>query len=251
MLTLHNTENLAGIEISGDYFDLDALYMALVMIIGDEGDYGDYEGAWMRVLGLLYDIRHAFQGHREFEFVLNGMDADRMKLLEIITPDKNLYYKVNVYYPEVLFVTIAINDFIRLYARQQAKSAPFPLMDKKNLWDTYIANARLFQSLVANCLKEAVTEASYKRVMNLIHKDYPCTEGYTTQYLDLLNIRYLNIKEKEERAKALSTTVKRMVEKGKEYQEIERTVIETATANNCSTEDIGFTDLDYPEEMQW
>lgn len=46
-------------------------------------------------------------GHdREFEFVRNGMDADRMKLLEMITPEKNL-------------------------------------------WDSAIANVRLFQSLLS------------------------------------------------------------------------------------------------------
>ena len=251
MLTLKNTANLAGIEISGDHQDLDTLYMALLMIIGDEEDFPTYEGARLRVLGVMYDIRHAFQADREFEFVDNGMDAESMKLLGMITPESNLYFKVNVYYPEALFVTIALNDFIRLYAKKQAKSATYPLMDKKNLWDSHIATARLFQSLVINCLKEAVTEASFKRILNLLHKDYTWTDGYATQYLDMLNIRYLNMEDKEERAKSLSSLVKRMTEKGKEYQEIERGVRETARANNCSTEDISLSNWNYPEEIDW
>ena len=251
MLTIRNTANLAGIEISGDYQDLDTLYMALLFITGDESEYLNYEGARLRILGVMYDIRHAFQADREFEFIDNGMDAESMKLLGMITPDKNLYYKVNVYYLEALFVTMAINDFIRLYAKKQAKSSTYPLVDKKILWDSHIATARLFQSLVANCLKEAVTEASYKRILNLLHKDYTWTDGYTTQYLDMLNIRYLNIEEKEERAKSLSTLVKKMTEKGKEYQEIERGVRETAIANNCSTEDIRLSNWDYPEDIEW
>ena len=251
MLTLRNTTNLAGIEISGDYNDLDSLYMSLLLIVGNEEEYGNYEGSRLRVLGFMYDIRHAFQGDREIDFVSNGMDEDRMRLLEMITPEKNLYFKVNVYYPEVLFVIMALNDFIRLYAKKQAKSAPFPLLDKENLWDAHISNARLFQSLVANCLKEVVTEASFRRILNLLHKDYKWTDGYTTQYLDMLNIRYLGIGEKEERAKALSTSVKRMVEKGREYQEIEQGVRETAIANNCSTEDIRLSNWNYPEEIEW
>lgn len=133
----------------------------------------------------MYDIRHAFQGDREFEFVRNGMDADRMRMLEMITPEKNLYYKCQVYYPEALFVTIALNDFIRLYAKKQAKSAPFPLLDKKNLWDSAIANVRLFQGEVVKCLQKVVTEASFKRMLNLMHKDYPWVHGYATQYLDM------------------------------------------------------------------
>ena len=249
MLTLKNTPNLAGIEICGDYQDLDTLYMALLMIIGDEGGYGNYEGARIRTLGVMYDIRHAFQADREFEFVQNGMDEDTMKLLGMITPDKNLYYKANVYYPEALFVTMAINDFIRLYAKKQAKSSTYPLVDKKNLWDVHIATARLFQSLVINCLKEAVTEASFKRILNLLHKDYTWTDGYATQYLDMLNIRYLEIGDREERAKALSVMVKRMIEKGKEYRQVEEEVRRMAREHNCSVEDISLVE-DYPE-MAW
>ena len=249
MLTLKNTANLAGVELAGDHQDLDTLYMALLMIIGDEEDFPTYEGARLRVLGVMYDIRHAFQADREFEFVDNGMDEGTMKLLGMITPQKNLYYKCPVYYPEALFVTMAINDFIRLYAKKQAKSATYPLVDKKNLWDSHIATARLFQSLVANCLKEAVTEASYKRILNLLHKDYTWTDGYTTQYLDMLNIRYLEIGDREQRAKELSLVVKRMTEKGKEYRQVEEEVRRMAREHNCSVEDISLVE-DYPE-MAW
>ena len=250
MLTLSNTPNFAAISICGDYLDLDTLYMSLLTIVGDEEEFPSYEGARLRILGVCYDIRHAFQADREFEFVQNGMDADRMKVLGMITPEKNLYYKMNVYYPEVLFVTLAINDFIRLYAKKQAKSAPFPLLDKKNLWDVHIASARLFQSMVASCLKDVVTEASFKRMMNLLNKDYTWTDGYATQYLDMLNIRYLNAEDREDREKLLPIVVKRMVEKGKEYQEIERDVREMAKANNCSKEDISLS-WDYPDEIEW
>src|SRR5579875_1893023 len=250
MLTITNTLNLTGLSISGDYQDLDTLYMSLLTIIGDEGEYGDYEGARLRVLGVMYDIRHAFQGDREIEFVRNGMDVDRMRMLEMITPEKNLYYTCQIYYPEALFVTIALNDFIRLYAKKQARTAPFPLMDKRVQWDAHIATARLFQSLVMNCVKEVVTEASFKRIMNLMHKDYTWVDGYASQYLDLLNIRYLKIGDKDERAKALSTVVKRMVEQGKEYRQIEEEVRAMAREHNCSVEDIGLVE-DYPEEIEW
>lgn len=250
MLILRHTPNFAGIEVSGDFMDLDALYLALHTVVGDEGEFGDHEGARLRVLGVCYDLRHAFMGDREAEFVPNGMDEARMRLMGMIAPEKNLYYKCNVYYPEVLFVTIALNDFIRLYAKSQAKTAPFPLMDKRNLWDASIANVRLFQSSVVNCVKETVSDASYKRMRNLLHKDYTWTNGYETQYVDMLNIRYLNTENKEERQKSLPVIVKRMVEKGKQYQELERDVKEMARAHNCSDEDISLS-WDYPEEIDW
>lgn len=250
MLTIQNTPNLAGISISGDYLDLDSLYMSLFTIVGKEGEYDIYKGARLRVLGIMYDIRHAFQGDREFDFVPNGMDAGRMKLIGMITPEKNLYYKTNVYYPEALFAVIALNDFILLYGKKRTKSASSSLLDKENLWDAHIASARLFQSLVIACLKESLTEPSFKRSMNLMHKDYTFTDRYTTQYLDMLNIRYLKMENREERAKNLSMIVKRIMEKGKEYREMELEVREMAIAHGCSAEDISLS-WDYPEEIEW
>ncbi len=249
MLTLTNTPNFAGIEISGDHHDLNTLYMALLMIVGDEGEYGNYEGARLRVFAMMYDIRHAFQGDREFRLVRNILDEERIRGLETTIPEANLYYKCDVYYPEALFVVLAINDFIWLYAKKQAKSAPFPLLDKKNLWDTYIATARLFQSLMMNCVKKVITEASFNRVKNLMHKDYPWMAGYATQYLDTLNIRYLNLRDREQRAKELSKIVKRMMERSEEYRQIEAEVRAMAREHNCSVEDISLAE-DYPE-VEW
>jgi hypothetical protein len=83
-------------------------------------------------------------------------------------------------------------------------------------------------------------------MLNLLHKDYPWTDGYVTQYLDLLNIRYLEMRDKEQRAKALPRIVKRMVEQGKEYREIEEEVRAMAREHNCSVEDIVLVE-DYPE----
>lgn len=249
MLTLRNTPKLAGVEMSGDFLDLENLYSALHTVAGDEGEFRPYKGARLRVLGVCYDLRHAFMGDREVEFVPNGMNEDTMKLMGLITPDKNLYYKCYVYYPEVLFVTMALNDFIRLYAKKRAKTAAFPLLDKTNMWDSSIANVRVFQAEVAKCLQEAVTEASFKRMMNLMHNDYPWTDDYAIQYLDMLNIRYLHLESYEERQKALSAMVKRMVDKGKEYQLVEQEAKAMARENHCLVEDISWAE-DYPE-VEW
>ncbi|AEJ42202.1 DUF6904 family protein [Alicyclobacillus acidocaldarius] len=39
MLRAKNTANLLGIEVSGDYDDLQALYHALHEVVGEEGEY--------------------------------------------------------------------------------------------------------------------------------------------------------------------------------------------------------------------
>lgn len=230
--------------------DLDTLYMALHTVVGDEREYKNYDGACIRVLGLCYDLRHAAMGDREIDFVINGMDKERMKYMGRITSEQNVYYKFSAYYPELLFVTAALNDFIRHYAKKRAKSAPFPLLDKHNLWDAAIANVRLFQAEVVKCLKEMVpTEAAFSRMMNLMNKDYFWFDGYITQYIDMLNIRYLKMTT-EERIKNLPTLVKRMMEQGKEYQATAREISEIARGNNCSVDDIRLIE-EYPEDIVW
>ena len=250
MLTLRNTPNLAGVAISGDSQDLEALYQALHQVVGDEGEFLPFDNARLRVLGVCYDIRHAFQGDRDMEYVETGMNRERMRWLGRIAPEQNLYYQVAVYYPELLFVTMALNDFVRLYAKKIARSAVFPLTDKRVLWDPAIAKVRLLQSQVDACLKDAISPASYKRIINLMHHDYPWMDNYYDQYLDLLNIRYLELEHREARKKALLTTVKRMVEQGPEYRRLVDSVREFARDSGCPVEAVNLAE-GYPDTIDW
>ncbi|WP_238457942.1 DUF6904 family protein [Alkalihalobacterium alkalinitrilicum] len=50
-------------------------------------------------------------GNREVRFVDNGLDQDKMRYLSIAANDKNIYLVCNVLWPEVLFVTMGLNDF--------------------------------------------------------------------------------------------------------------------------------------------
>ena len=249
MLYAKTTPNYAGVIISGDYRELDALYMALHMIVGNESDYRKYEGPRLRVLGVCYDIRHAIMGDGEIEFVDNGMDEFKMKLLEVVTPTKNLQFSFKIYFPELFFVMMALNDFIRLHAKTKAKQATFPLMDKRVIWDGDVARVRLFQSIIAECLKESVSEASYTRIFNLLHHEYSWLGGYATQYLDMLNIEFLYM-GKEERKKKLLTMAKRISEQGKEYQKVKREVEQSAREYQCPVENIRLK-WEYPEKIEW
>ena len=191
-----------------------------------------------------------FQGDRDMEYVETGMNRERMRWLGRIAPEQNLYYQVAVYYPELLFVTMALNDFVRLYAKKIARSAVFPLTDKRVLWDPAIAKVRLLQSQVDACLKDAISPASYKRIINLMHHDYPWMDNYYDQYLDLLNIRYLELEHREARKKALLTTVKRMVEQGPEYHRLIDSVREFARDSGCPVEAVNLAE-GYPDTIDW
>ena len=239
MIYVTNTPNNAGVAIHGDFMDFDELYDALHSIVGDEDQYPPYEAARIRVLGVCYDIRHALMGDREIEFVDNGMDEDKMKRLSVITNNKNIYLVINVLWPEMLFVTMALNDFILL----NRKKCKHPQWDKTN------AAVRKFQAAVTECIRQTVSEASFKRMINKMIHDYTWFDGYAAQYIDMLNCRFLAM-DKEKRLKNIPTMAKRLAEWGQEYRGVRDAVIDAARTHNCPVDDIRLQ-LEYPEDIEW
>ncbi len=239
MIFVKNTPNYAGVTICGDHQDIEELYDALHDIVGDEDDYPSYAASRLRVLGVCYDLRHALMGDREIIFVDNGMDEDKMKRTSMITPGKNVYLSVEVLWPEMLFVQMALNDFIQFKHRN----------NKHYWWDKTIATVRKLQAAVADCIKQTVSEAAYRRTLNLMIRDYPWIDNYATQYLDFLNCRFLDM-EREKRKKNITIMAKRLAEQGPEYQEVRREVIAAAKKHNCPVDNIK-ANLDFPEEIDW
>lgn len=101
MIQINNTPRNAGVAISGDLMDLEELYDMLYLIVGEEGENPLMSSARMRVLGFCYDLRHAIMGEREFEFVDNGLEADMMRRLSMISSGKTVYMSFRVYWPEI------------------------------------------------------------------------------------------------------------------------------------------------------
>jgi len=249
MIQVKNTPNYTGVTISGDCYDFETLYDSLHAITGDEWEWENYEGARIRVLGVCYDIRHALMGHREVMFVENGLDQDKMRHLSVVASDKNIYLTCNVLWPEVLFVTMALNDFIRLYARKQAKGNYNALSDYRNIWDQSIAAVRNFQAAIANCMKETIPETSINRVLKLMNHDYYWCDDYATQYLDELNCKFIEM-DPEKRLKNITIMAKRLAEKGREYQAVKDAVLEAAREYNCHMTELK-TSAEYPENIKW
>jgi hypothetical protein len=141
MIYVENTPNNTGVAVYGDHRDFEGLYEALHDIVGNEDEFLNHEMVRIRVLAVCYDLRHAMMGDREFEFVDNGMDDFKMRKLSVIAPDKNVYLKINVLWPELLFVMMALNDFILLYAKKKARVSYKSVLDRRNIWDASIAKA--------------------------------------------------------------------------------------------------------------
>ena len=251
MLFIQNTSNNTGVAIYGDYMDFENLYEALHEVVGEEDEFVGYDGARIRILGVCYDLRHALMGDRKYEFVDNGLDEEKKRRMSVLASDKNLYFRIEVLWPEMLFVTIALNEFLKLYARKhiKAKYSADLFSENKIIWDKNIAQVRMLQSALSECLKQTISEHAYARMHNIMNGSYVYFNRYLTQYLDILNVRFMEM-NKEKRLKNISTTAKRIVEKNNEYRHLEDQIREEARRLKCGVNDLRL-DLDYPEEIDW
>lgn len=251
MIFAKNTPNNLGVAIYGDYMDFENLYESLHNVVGDENENYEYYSSRMRVLAVCYDIRHALMGDREFEFVDNGLDEDKKRRMEVIAPDKNMYLKINVLWPEMLFVMIALNDFLDLYAKKLAKTKYSSNLyaEVKVSWDSTIAQVRKLQSAVAETLKQTISESSYSRVLNAMNGSYVFTYRYITQYIDSLNHKFINM-DAEKRLKNISIFAKRISKKETEYCELEEFLREEAKRRYCNVNELRLN-LDFPDIIEW
>lgn len=74
MISAKPTENLVGIIIEGDYEDFYEIVESIHRMTGFEENYDDC--CWSiknRLLGICYDMRHAFMGDRDIKLVDNGV----------------------------------------------------------------------------------------------------------------------------------------------------------------------------------
>lgn len=256
MISIKNTENLTGVTISGDFDDLYNLVEALHEItIHDYSEkHHEYIEISTRVLGLCYDIRHAYQGDREVELVENHMTEDKMKWHSIITPKHNVYYSCKCLYPEMFFVMLALNALVELRIRDITKTKYIfkEAMDKKVIWDETIATIRLFQAEFVKCVKTTFTEITFSRWLNVMNSNHIGIVGISSQYIDLLNIKYINMTT-EKRLKNLSSIAKRLVEYryDKDHLEIKEVVTEAAKEHGCEPGAVRLREIEYPQVIKW
>lgn len=251
MIFAKNTQNNNGIAIYGDFMDFENLYKALHNVVGEENEFAGYYSARIRVLGLCYDIRHALMGDREYEFVDNGLDEDKKRRMELLAPDKNIYLKINVLWPEMLFVMLALNDFLELYAKKKSKTKYSSNLyaEPKVSWDNTIAQVKILQAAVAECLKQTISETAYARLLNTMNGRYVSSYGYITQYIDVLNDKFIKM-NREKRLKSIPTFAKRISQPDKEYKELKADLWEEARRRNCNVNDLQLA-IDFHEEIEW
>ncbi|NLJ59148.1 MAG: hypothetical protein GX339_09935 [Tissierellia bacterium] len=255
MIKFENTDNLTGVSLIGDYYDFYNLVEAFHTITVD--DYSEknteYIEMSIRVLGVCYDIRHAYQGDREVVFMDNNMDDDKMKYHSIISSTKNVYYKCNLLYPEMLYLNIALNRLVLLRMQELSKTKQLDALpfNRKVIWDDTIAVIRNFQAEFAKCVKEILTERKFVLWLGYMN-DEQYIEYMYHQYLDLINLEYLDM-SKEKRINNFNKITRRIANYpyDEDHMQIKLSADEAAKMYNCHKSEIIFSNMDYPEFIEW
>ena len=256
MIKIESTPNLTGVKITGSFDDLYELVEAFYDITIDEfsDKHYEYMGISTRLLGLSYDVRHAYQGDREIELIENGMNKDTMKFHSKITSEYNVHYSCNYLYPEMFFCMIAINDLIvlRIKALTKTNYIRSEMHNHKIIWDKTISVLRAFQGAFAECVKNTLKERSYAMWLKEITRSDVFISGITSQYIDIINIDYLKM-NKEKRLKNFSKTTKLITQYyyNEEHERITEGIFRYAEEHKCDKNSIIIKGVEYPEDIVW
>ncbi|MEK5233948.1 hypothetical protein MHB42_19870 [Lysinibacillus sp. FSL K6-0232] len=239
MIAIRSTAQLTGVRISGDFWDLDELVNAIYKVTGDENKYYDYQGPRLRILSVCYKLRHAVLGEHHLEFVNNGLNKNVLTQHELIFPNKNAYFAAEILWPEIIFSAIALNDFIHLHQQ----------LNNSSMWDYDIATIRKFQAAIADCLEQEINDEDYEVFLKMLHTKHPLTFRYATQYVDVLNLEYLQLSKEERKAHLAAFAVRLMIE-DHEYAALKAQLMDAAITTKQPLHNIQIQ-LRYPEEILW
>lgn len=250
MLSVKTTEKLAGVTVSGTYWDLNALYDALSNVIGEEGSYPEYEACGIRVLGLCYDIRHAYQGDRNRGSIEYGDEVFSFEYL----------------WPEMVFIYGVLDEFVRLssgslcYLRQEGAERLFYNPETKDeLLDRLpddIAFVCYFRDLIINALQRTIDEKRFKKIHRALEDRYSYTlmkryyNNFCTQWVDIQNVKYLK-RAPEKRKTYLATISEKILFDSSDYDALEDAVYEFAREYGVPYYEIELNGMQYPEEIEW
>ncbi len=239
MLSIECTEQHTGARISGDYWDLDELVSAVYVVIGDENRYYDYHGARQRILNVCYNLRKAIQGEKNIELISNGVHREMLKRHNMIAPEKNVYFSVEILWPELIFTALALDDFIKLHNE----------MIDDSLWNIHIGIIRKFQGNVLDCLKYQLSDEHNTVISQLIQNRTLNYFRYATQYVDLLNLEYINLSIEERKEHLAAYAIRLMIE-DEAYVILREEILATASVTKNEIHELPLS-MKYPEHIDW
>ena len=257
MLQTKPTEHLAGITMQGDYKDFYELVESIYRITGLDDDQTEiYYGVKNRLLGICYDIRHAFMGDRDIVLEDNGMREDIMKWHEQITPTQNVYYSVEVLFPEAIFVAASVPKmyiFSSVYYGAKGKRTDMDDQLPPMPYSDYIrdkANLDVLCAGIWQALGEAIGDEELEKLIQLMQRADESFLYYATHYIDKCNIELLKT-DVEKRKDKLRNIAKRIVKKPQAYMNMEADLRYWAKEYKTTIYELHDPKVEYPDDFEW
>lgn len=257
MISVRPTKNLTGITIRGDYFDFYELVDSIYRVSEINDDTTDiYFGVKNRLLGLCYEIRHAYMGGRDIILEENGMSKEIMKWHNMITPMQNVYYSVNILFPEAIFIAASVSKIFIFSSLYYGPRAKIRVQDKclpSFLYSDYIrdkANLKVLFAGIWQALGEVIGDEELEKIIRLIERTDECYMNYATHYIDKCNIELIKTDFKKRKDK-LRNIAKRVVRRSNQYNKMEDDLKYWAKEYNTTIYDLSFPDFEYPEDIEW
>jgi len=204
------TKYLAGITIFGDFYDLKSLYQTisdLVEVMSISEDMKD------TILGLAYDIRHAYQRSREEE-TFGSDDCDRVT-----------YQGVKVLWPIVLFQANVLRSLASFYPTTKEHQA----------------NLYRFESSLESALNQVDRNVAVECI-EWLSNPLPLSLNYYCLYLNEAAKKYIMESSGKKRFKKLPTILRSFHPLSSEYRIFANYLESIANEKGCSPQNLYSSD---------
>ena len=256
MLKIKPTDHLTGVTIQGDFDDLYELVESIYRITGPDDDpNGIFYGVKNRLLGLCYDIRHAYQSDRNIFLVDNGMYEEAMKWHGLITPKQNVYYSVEALFPEALFVATSAPQMclfsMKYYGEKHRQYEDEPLRTiPMSQYYRDKANLDVLSSAIWQALGQAIEDDEVEKLLWMKERTYESFMHYATHYIDKCNLELLKTPV-DKRKDKLRNIAKRIIKRPAAYWNLERDLKYWAKEYKTNIYAVHDPKLVYPEHIEW
>lgn len=208
------TPYYAGVTLYGDYMDLRDLYDTIFEL--SDSLFIHTQKFKDCLLGLCYDIRHAYEGRRKIITIDNGSN------------DTTKYFGVDILFPTLLFQF----KLIRFFARFSPTCC------------THHANIFRLQSCIENSLKQVNSDLA-DSCIELLQYDDGLHKHYLTSFIDNLNVDFIEMTKKE-RKNNIYQIMRSMYPMSTEYLQFERRISEEAKRLNTTPDALEIEREDKP-----
>ncbi|MDC7292051.1 MULTISPECIES: DUF6904 family protein [unclassified Butyrivibrio] len=261
MIYAKPTENLTGVCVEGEFQDFYELVDSIYSMTGPEDSYDDpYWGVKNRLLGVCYDIRHAYQGDREILFADNNVTPELQKWHGKVLPKENVHYSVNILFPEAVFVALSVEEMFA-FCRENYEIYKNDELFQRNIGlHDYIkdqALIKLFSGAVLKALGDVIGPEGFKSIYKEIERakspyNFEHTYfDYITYYVDKCNLEYLKT-DPAKRPDKIRNIAKRFVKPPESYFKLKRDFEYSAKIEHCSIYELAAPEFEnYPEEIVW